>query len=108
MGISGRCLCVRERSAINRSRPSLTHILIPRQQASHRVVMLDYGGTLVAGSEKTENVQYYAVSNKLTTRYAFVLWAVVFVCVSVMRMCGVSVYVCTRVLGVHDCACHGT
>lgn len=30
--------------------------------------MLDYGGTLVSGSEKTENVQYYAVSNKLTSR----------------------------------------
>lgn len=27
------------------------------RQANHRVVMLDYGGTLVAGSEKTENVQ---------------------------------------------------
>lgn len=36
------------------------------------MVMLDYGGTLVAGSEKTENVQYYAVSNKLTARCVFV------------------------------------
>ena len=38
------------------------------RQSQHRVIMLDYGGTLVSGSEKKENVQYYAVSNKLVHR----------------------------------------
>lgn len=38
------------------------------RQSTHRVIMLDYGGTLVSGSEKKENVQYYAVSNKLAHR----------------------------------------
>jgi hypothetical protein len=34
-------------------------------QARRRVLMMDYGGTLVAADERTENVEYYAVSHKL-------------------------------------------
>lgn len=38
------------------------------RQSRYRVILADYGGTLVADNEKTDMVQYYAVSNKLAQR----------------------------------------
>lgn len=38
------------------------------RQSRYRVILADYGGTLVADNEKHDMVQYYAVSNKLAQR----------------------------------------
>lgn len=38
------------------------------KDAHNRLIILDYGGTLVADSTQNESLNYFAVANKLTKR----------------------------------------